>query len=102
MIHYSCDRCKRSIDPCEEIRYVVRVEVRAAMDFGEATDDDADRDDLMEIHELLERSEDLASPLVDHDVYHQRRFDLCPDCYRKFSKNPVGAEQKVAFNFSEN
>ena len=29
MIHYSCDRCGRAIDPKEELRYVVRVEVEA-------------------------------------------------------------------------
>ena len=28
MIHYSCDRCKRMIDPAKEIRHVVRVEVQ--------------------------------------------------------------------------
>ena len=32
MIHYSCDCCKRIIDLQEELRYVVRMEVYAAMD----------------------------------------------------------------------
>ena len=27
MIHYSCDRCGRPIDPSEDLRYVVRLEI---------------------------------------------------------------------------
>lgn len=102
VIHYSCDRCKRKIDPREELRYVVRMEVRAAMDVEDDLDDEHDRDHLMEIHELLECAEDVESEAIDDDVYQQRRFDLCPECYRKFAKNPIGREPLVEFNFSQN
>ena len=102
MIHYSCDRCKQGINPGEEIRYVVRIEVRAAMDFTELHDDEDDRDYLMEAHESLERAEDAVHDLVADDVYQNRHFDLCPGCYRKFIRNPVGIAMPVAFNFSEN
>jgi hypothetical protein len=103
VIHHSCDRCKQLINPGEEIRYVVRIEVRAAMDFSELyDDDDNDRDHLMEAHEALERAEDAISDLVADDIYQQRRFDLCPCCYRKFIKNPVGVETLVELNFSDN
>jgi hypothetical protein len=30
------------------------------------------------------------------------RFDLCPDCRRKFVKNPLGREVAKAFGFSSN
>ena len=42
MIHYSCDRCGRPVDPNEELRYVVRVEIEAVM---EPIDDEVIEDD---------------------------------------------------------
>lgn len=72
------------------------------MDVGELFDDEDDRDYLMEAHEALERAEDAISDMVTDDVYQNRRFDLCPRCYRKFMKNPMGVDRPVELNFSEN
>ncbi len=102
MIQYSCDRCKRQIDSQVEFRYVVRLEVRAALDFGPGMEDEADRDHLMELHEILESAEDADSDLIDDDLYQQLRYDLCPECYRKFMRCPMGREPIVEFNFSKN
>ena len=102
MIHYSCDRCKRQLDSQDEFRYVVRMEVRACLDLGPGVEDEADRDHLMELHEILECAEDAESDFVDDDIYQQQRFDLCPECYRKFMRNPMGKEPVVEFNFSNN
>jgi len=101
VIHYSCDRCKRSIDSFNELRYVVRMEVSACMADVEACQDEAERDHLLEIHEILERAEDAADELISEDVYRRQRFDLCPECYRRFLKRPLG-ESTVEFDFSEN
>ena len=102
MIHYSCDRCKRQINSVDEFRYTIRMEVRAALDFGDASQDEADQDHLMELHEILESAEDAESDFIDDDLYQQLRFDLCPSCYRKFMRNPVGDKPSVELNFSEN
>ena len=102
MIHYSCDRCKRIIDPSEDLRYVVTMEVQAAMDpidDGEAEDD---RDHLLEIQEILERLDDAESDMIGDDIYQKRRFDLCPECYRKFIKNPIAGESPAHLGFSQN
>lgn len=101
VIHFSCDRCKRTIDAAEQLRYVVRIEIRAALDFEDAIDDEAGRDHLMQIEEILDCAEDGSSDFVSDDVYQQKRFDLCPGCYRKFVRNPVGRDS-VELNFSEN
>ena len=101
MIHYSCDRCKRVIES-EELRYVVRLEVQALMDPSEIDDVDEDRDYLLELHEILERLDDEEGDYIGEDVYQKRRFDLCPDCYRKFMKNPVGHEVPAHLGFSQN
>jgi hypothetical protein len=100
MIHHSCDLCKRLIDSDEDLRYVVKIEVYAALDPFDAAEED-DRDNLLEMQEILERMEDAENGSVGSDVYQSMRFDLCPDCRRRFVKNPLGRESKK-FNFSKN
>ena len=102
MIHYSCDRCKRIINPEEDLRYVVKLEVEAAMEPLEVDEFDDDRDHLMEVQEILERLEDTDSELVSDDLYQRRRFDLCPECYRRFIKDPIGHDARAQFGFSQN
>ena len=101
MIHHSCDRCRRVIDTELELRYTVRVEVSAAIDGVENGIDD-DRDELLEIHEILERMEDIECEDICDDVYQKLRFDLCSDCYKKFIASPVGREPVEQFGFSKN
>ena len=100
MIKFTCDLCKREIDPEEDLRYVVKMEIYAAFDPMALEEDD--RDHLQEIQDILERSEDLESEQIGDDVYQQLRFDLCPECRRKFLKNPLGRENAKILNFSEN
>jgi len=101
MIHYTCDMCKRELDPSEDLRYVVKMEVYAAMD-PLADEADDDRDHMEEIQEIIARIEDDNDPNISDDVYQQVRFDLCPECRRKFLKDPLGLEPAKAFQFSEN
>ncbi len=101
MIRYLCDMCRRDIDPEEDLRYVVKIETYAAFD-PLAMEEDDDRDHLQEIQDILERLEDAESDEIGDDVYQQLRFDLCPDCRKKFLKNPLGRESAKALNFSEN
>jgi hypothetical protein len=102
MIHYTCDRCKRDIDPEQELRYVVRMEIEAAMDPAHEHEAADDRDHLLEIEEILDRVEADECPAIGEDVYQKRRYDLCPQCYRKFSLNPLAREKKVTLGFSHN
>ncbi len=101
MIRYSCDLCKRDLDPEEDLRYVVKVEVYAAFEPAMADEDD-DRDHLQEIQDILERLQDAESDQVGDDVYQQMRFDLCPECRKKFGRNPLGRETVNVFGFSQN
>lgn len=102
MIRYSCDLCQRELDPQDDLRYVVKVEVYAAFDPSSTDGDDDDRDHLEEIQDILERMEDSSNDQISDEVYQQLRFDLCPDCRRKFIKNPLGRELVKAFGFSSN
>lgn len=102
MIHYSCDRCKRNMNPDSDLRYVVKVEIHAAMDPADAEEIDDDRDYLLEIQDILERLEDDEDDAIGEDVYQKRRFDLCPDCFRAYSKSPLGREVPAHIGFSQN
>ena len=101
MIHYSCDCCKRALES-EDLRYVVKMEVYAAIDPAAMNDMDDDRDHLQEIQEILQRSTDALDPQIGSDVYEQLRFDLCPECRKKFLNNPLGRELSKKFEFSKN
>jgi hypothetical protein len=100
MIRYCCDMCKREIEPDEDLRYAVKIEIYAAFD-PLAVDED-DRDHLQEIQDILERLEDAESEEIGDDVYQQLRFDLCAECRKRFLKNPFGRESAKMLDFSKN
>jgi hypothetical protein len=101
MIHYSCDCCKRVLDP-DDLRYVVKMEIYAAFDPSAMDEVEDDRDHLQEIQEILQRADDANDPQIGNDVYEQLRFDLCTECRKKFIKNPLGRELSKQFQFSKN
>lgn len=100
MLHYTCDCCKRLIDPERELRYVVRVEVYAALEPMEDDGDD-ERDHLQEIQDILERLDEEDEQISD-DVYQQKRYDLCSECRNRYVKNPLGRLAMQELGFSDN
>ena len=44
----------------------------------------------------------LLDPQIGDEVYEELRFDLCPDCRKKFVKNPLGRGSAKQFDFSKN
>ncbi len=101
MIHYTCDRCKRHIDPNEQTRYSVQIDIQSSADEPCAEIDD-DVDQLAVLHQTLE---DLHSdPLHDcaEDRDHHGRYDLCQECHDQLLKNPLGRDSMLALGFSNN
>lgn len=76
MIHYTCDRCQRSIDLDEGSRYVVRIDVEVIANTCDDGSDEEAIDYLAELNELLAHesanlnsSFDASEPLDDlHDA----------------------------------
>lgn len=101
MIHYSCDRCRRSIDPEHEIRYSVQIEIQAAMDPLENEMED-DRDHLGELQDILDQLDDHEFEELSQSAYQRRRYDLCPDCHRQYVSNPLLMEAAAKLEFSDN
>lgn len=103
MIRYTCDFCGRDLEAAGDLRYVVKMEVYAAFDPIDNGEDEDDRDHLQEIQDILERIEDSDDEHLGEDVYQQLRFDLCPECRKRFVKSPLGREvAKTAFGYSAN
>ncbi len=101
MIHFSCDRCHKIIDPAVDLRYVVRIEILVATPASES-DDATDGDHLEQIEELLSSLDPEECDQLSQDVYRRQRFDLCADCRRAFVKNPLGTDAFTAVQFSKN
>jgi hypothetical protein len=101
MIHYTCDRCKRVIDPAHDARHVVTVQLETVLDAAEDHETDADRDYLDELDDALQ-SADLDEDFLLDCISGSLRFDLCSDCYRKYLSDPLGAESQLHVGFSHN
>ncbi|TWT42912.1 hypothetical protein [Botrimarina hoheduenensis] len=99
MIHFSCDACGQPIDREHETRYVVRLEVYAAVDEDtEPTDPEVDH--LEAIEDMLERMEDSVS--LDDELYQQLRYDLCPTCRERLLADPLARLKGAKLGFSNN
>lgn len=99
MIHYSCDRCNKSINVSEEIRYVVRIEVQLAI--GNRENEQLDEASLEELEKMLEEIEAPIEPFADDKSENEKTFDLCSCCYSEYINNPLAIET-VGIGFSKN
>jgi len=100
MVHYSCDCCQRKIDPEEDVRYVVKLEVYAAVEPAEESELDDDRDYLQELNEILEGVDDNADSAAP--AYQKLHYDLCAECRRRFVRDPLGRDVTKHLQFSSN
>lgn len=98
MIHFTCDCCGRALDAAEDVRFVVRVEVYAAVDESVRGVEDEDSDQLEEIAEMLEQDTDMPGG----DSYQTMRYDLCEECRGSLRGNPLARLAAAKIGFSEN
>ncbi|MGB9688781.1 hypothetical protein [Thermogutta sp.] len=100
MIRYVCDMCRREIHPDRDIRYQVKIEVRAA--FEPMSDDEPDdRDHLEEIQDILESLNQLGEEAFE-SAEKVLQFDLCSECRKRFLRDPLGREASKILGFSKN
>ena len=101
MIHYTCDRCKRTINQSSEVRYQVKIDVQSMGEPDKCCPCE-DVDSLSELHQLLDGLHDDDVLSTDQPLSFLTQYDLCPRCYRLFSENPLGRELALAIGFSNN
>jgi hypothetical protein len=98
MMHFSCDLCGKDLLNKSPAHYVVKMEVFAAHDPSELTEDDLDIDHLEEIGQLLTEDGPEAEPTP---AFKKLRYDLCSSCHARFLADPLGRELQK-FQFSAN
>ena len=98
MIKYVCDMCGKPLLENEDVRYVVRIEVYAAYESAEPPDE---YDDLDAVEDMLDEAEDAEAPAED-DTIPPFRFDLCPECHKRYLEDPLFRKANRRIRFSDN
>ena len=103
MLHVTCDFCGKELRPGDDHHYVVKIEAYAAHDPAEITEADLDEDHMEAVSELLREMEDNPdNPDLAEPTHAHLRYDLCPECRKKYQRDPLGKEAAQKFDFSEN
>jgi len=89
MIRYRCDGCRRDLRRDGSDHYIVRIEAFAAAGRLEFSREEAQRDHAKEIERLIAELEKKCPDEVEDQVYRSFRFDLCPQCHRRFLAAPI-------------
>jgi hypothetical protein len=102
MIHFTCDMCGKPLLTDEDVRYVVKIEVYAAYDPMEVTEDELDEDHLNDMNELVEQMEGSETEELEDQVYKSFRFDLCPTCQQRYLRDPLFGRRHLRLDFHDN
>lgn len=100
MIHFSCDRCQRTIAE-DELRFTVTIEVQVAIE-NQLTDEEVLPEEMKVLHEVLDELNDEEREEVKQFAYQRQQHDLCLECQREYLSNPLGAELPTRVGFSQN
>ena len=89
MIRYRCDGCGRDLNPDGSNHYIVKVEAFAAAGKLEFTREEIERDHAGEMSRLIANLERQSPDDIEDQVYRAYRYDLCPECHRRFLDSPL-------------
>ena len=90
MMQLTCDLCGKTLLIDEDVRYIVNIEVFAAYDPMELTEEDLRKDYRKELQELVRRMRQMDPEKAQDSVYRKFEFQLCPPCQRRYLKDPLG------------
>ena len=91
MGRFHCDRCGRGLLTDSDVRYEVRIDVRAGFDPPEITRRDLETDYREEIRRLIASMRKMSAEELEEQVHAERRFDLCATCRGEWLLDPLGA-----------
>jgi hypothetical protein len=101
MLHITCDLCGKELGTGVD-RFVVKIEVFAAHDPNEITEADLEEDHMEAVSQMLQEMDDTADAVGIEPASNQFRYDMCPECRKRFVRNPLTKENAQKFDFSEN
>ncbi len=91
----SCDICGSGLLIDDDVRYVVEIDVYAAYDPLEITQEDLNRDLEKEREQIIEQLRDKSKTEARDEVHRSFEFHLCPECQSEYIKHPLsGAEDQ--------
>ena len=89
MDRLTCDGCGAPLLVESDVRYEVKIEVKAAYDPLEITSDDLANDSGAEMARLIARLEHVTEAEAMDEVYRTFRFDLCLPCRKRYLAKPL-------------
>src|SRR4051812_7256635 len=101
MLRVSCDGCGKELRPGHD-HFVVKIEVYAAQDPAQLTEEDLDDDHLEAVADLIRQVEESDDPESVEPATRHLRYDLCPACRTRYLRDPLSKEASQKLHFSEN
>jgi hypothetical protein len=101
MLHITCDLCGKELRAGED-HYVVKIEVFAGHDPARLTEADLEEDHMEAVSELLREMEESGETEDPEPTSRHLRYDLCPECHKRYLRDPLSKEAAQKFEFSEN
>ena len=101
MMHISCDHCGKQLR-CGQDHFIVKIEVFAGHDPAEITEADLEEDHMEAVSQLLREMEEADEANALEPTSQHLRYDLCPECRRRFLRDPLRKDTIQKFDFSEN
>jgi hypothetical protein len=101
MLHITCDLCGKELQAGED-HYVLKIEVFAGHDPARLTEADLDEDHMEAVGELLREMEESGETEPIEPASRHLRYDLCPECRKRYLRDPLSKEAAQKFQFSEN
>jgi hypothetical protein len=84
-----CDVCNESLLVESNVRYVVKIEVYAAYDPLEITEEDLSRATKENWDKLMEEIAGADPEELSSHVHVSRTYDLCPTCRNRYLRDPL-------------
>ncbi len=84
-----CDRCGKGLLIDSNVRYEVTIEVKAAYDPLEITEEDLSEDLEGQMEETIDEAKELSEQEAMDEIYKKMTFNLCSSCQSEFISSPL-------------
>jgi hypothetical protein len=85
-----CDACDEPLLVDSNVRYVTKVEVYAAYDPLEITEEDLKSANRDTWEQLMAELKDADAGELESQIHVAFRYDLCPKCRKRYLRDPLG------------
>ena len=95
MITHICDRCYRPM-PSKAPRYLVTIQVTAAVEPLEITEEDLQQDTKAAVQEALAAASEQSEAEAMRDVHVEIHYDLCRKCQQEYLQQPMPPSKEIS------